>query len=546
MKRRLSETQRFLLLAILIGIFAGLLVVCFRVALDFVSWYWLEGLSAALPFGRQLSPVIGALAAVLLVRLVFRSARGSGVIQTKTALYVNDGYVPPGTIPGKLFACSIAIGSGNSLGPEDPALHMGAGVASLLGRLFRLGRDNLRLIAPVGAAAGIAAGFNTPVSGVLFVMEEIVAGWNARVVGTIVLSAVSAVVVERWFLGNEPLFRVPAFELTHHSELLVYAIMGVAGGVAGAAWVSAIERLRERLERFHRPYIKCAAAGLLTGIMGAWLPQVMGAGYESIDSALHNHYVWQMLLLLALMKMIATLVCFSAGIPGGMFAPTLFVGAMLGGGLGGVAQQYWPAPTSGVSAYVLVGIGTFFSGVFQAPMTSIFMTYEVSGSYNIILPVMIANTVAYFISRRLHPAPFFTMAAKLERANLPSAEELRSAEPLRVEDAMKPAPAVLDTESPVAEALRSTTSYVVVRRSEGVWSVIDRGKLNGAAEKLRDALPDGATPAVYPDLPLDAALRLMGQHPVLPVANRSAPDRLAGVLTLEDVYRAYGLVARNS
>ena len=494
----LTETQRFLLLAILIGVFAGLLVVCFHIAIDFLSWYSLGALSGRFRFGRLVSPALGAVVATILATRVFPLARGSGVNQTKAALYISDGVVPTSTVAGKFLACSIAIGSGNSLGPEDPSLQMGAGVASLLGRMFRLGRKNMRMIAPVGAAAGIAAAFNTPISGVLFVMEEVVASWNAGVVGSIVLAAVSAVVVIRWFLGNQPLFHVPAFELTHPTELIVYALVGVAGGLASALFIKLIEILRIRLEKLpHRTeLLQALAGGFIVGLVGLWLPEVMGAGYDAIDFALHDRFPWNLLLLLAVAKLLVTLFCFSTGIPGGMFAPALFIGAMLGGGLGGLAHHFWPFPISSEGAYVLVGMGTFFSGVFRAPMTSIFMVFEVSASYTIILPVMIANTIAYFISRRLHPEPFFTMLAHDEGVDLPSAEEYRSTEVLRVEDAMQPIPHGAD---------------------------LDRA------------------PRIYPDVPLDSALRLLGQCEMLRVASRADPAKAIGVLTLADVHRAYGI-----
>ncbi len=494
----LSEAQRFLLLAILIGIFAGLMVVCFHIAIDFLSWSSLGALSGRYRFGRLISPTLGAVLATWLATRVFPAARGSGVNQTKAALYISDGLVPASTVAGKFLACSIAIGSGNSLGPEDPSLQMGAGVASLLGRMFRLGRKNMRLIAPVGAAAGIAAAFNTPITGVLFVMEEVVAAWNASVVGSIVLSAVSAVVVIRWFLGNEPLFRVPVFELTHPSELVVYALIGVFGGLLSAVFITLIERLRARLERLpHRTeLVQALCAGLFVGAVGLWLPEVMGAGYDAIDFALHDRFTWEFLLILCGAKMLVTLGGFSSGVPGGMFAPTLFIGAMIGGGLGGLAHHYWPFPTSSAGAYVLVGMGTFFSGVFRAPMTSIFMVFEVSANYVIILPVMIANTISYFISRRLHPVPFFTMLARQEGVDLPSAEEYRSTELLRVEDAMQPVPAHAELDS---------------------------------------------APRIYPDVPLDAAMRLLSRNEMLKVASRANPELAIGVLTLGDVHRAYGI-----
>ena len=495
----LSETQRFLLLAILIGVFSGLMVVCFHITIDMISWYSLGALSGKYRYGRLISSSLGALVATILATRVFPAARGSGVNQTKAALYISDGHVPASTVIGKFAACSIAIGSGNSLGPEDPSLQMGAGVASLLGRLFALGRKNMRLIAPVGAAAGIAAAFNTPITGVLFVMEEVIAAWNAGVVGSTVLSAVSAVVVVRWFLGNEPLFRVPTFQFQHPSELIIYAGIGVAGGLLSAGFIYLIEVLRRRLERLpHRTeLLQALVGGMCVGVAGLWLPEVMGAGYDAIDSALHGRFRWELLLILAGFKLLVTLVCFVTGIPGGMFAPTLFVGAMLGGGLGGLARHYWTLPTSPVSAYVLVGMGTFFAGVFRAPMTSIFMVFETSASYVIILPVMVANTISYFISRSLHPTPFFTMLARQEGVDLPSAEEFRTVEVLRVEDAMRPLPPVID--------------------------------LYGV-------------PRVYPDVTLDAAIRLLSNDRLLQVTSRADRDTPIGVLTLDDVFRAYGLI----
>ena len=549
----LGEAERFLLLAILIGLFAGLLVVCFHIAIDFLSWTSIGAITTRFRYGRLAAPAIGALVSSVLVLKVFRAAQGSGVNQTKAALYISDGHVPASTILGKFIACSISIGSGNSLGPEDPSLQMGAGVASLLGRVFRLERDSMRMIAPVGAAAGIAAAFNTPIAGVLFVMEEIIAAWNGAVVGSILLAAVSAVVVERWFLGNEPLFRVPSFELTHPSELLVYALLGICGGVLSAAFAKLIQLLRHWLETLPpwTRYVQPVIAGLIVGVVGLWLPQVMGAGYDAIDNALHDQFLWRMLLLLGAAKMLVTLVCFSSGIPGGMFAPTLFTGAMIGGGLGALAHLYWPAPVSPASAYVLVGMGTFFAGVFRAPMTSIFMVFEMSASYVIILPVAIASTASYFISRQLQQVPFFTMLARQEGLDLPSAEERRAVPVLHIEDAMRPAPEeMLYIGSTVADALaflnaRGLSQYLATDGS-GAWVNITRDALDRAAAEGRAALPvadelalDGI-PCVYPDQPVDAALRRLAHHTLVPVVSRANRHVLVGTIGMEDVLKAYG------
>ncbi len=269
----MTEAQRFLLLSTLIGIFAGLLVVCFHIAIDFIGWYAVGTLAEKTDFATVLSPALGATVAAALVWFVFKRARGSGVNQTKAAVYIYDGHVPFSTVVGKFLACSISIGSGNSLGPEDPALQMGAGIASLLGRGFKVTRDTMRMMAPVGAAAGIAAAFNAPITGVLFVMEEVVVGWHTGVLGSIVLSATSAVVVSRTFLGNDPLFDVPEFQLRDPMELVVYALIGVAGGLLAAAFMKVI----------------AAAQGTAEAV--AAVDQVRAAWYRRRDGGRGRHLV---------------------------------------------------------------------------------------------------------------------------------------------------------------------------------------------------------------------------------------------------------------
>ncbi len=551
----MSETQRFMLLSILIGIFAGLLVVCFHVAIDFIRWYAVGTLAEMTHSGTLLSPVLGATISALLVMFVFKKARGSGVNQAKAAVYIYDGYVPFSTVAGKFLSCAISIGSGNSLGPEDPALQMGAGVASLLGRAFRLARENMRLIAPVGAAAGIAAAFNAPITGVLFVMEEVVAGWHAGVLGSIVLSATSAVVVIRWFLGNAPLFAVPAFELRDPFELFVHALIGVAGGLLAVAFMKTIALLRRQQKRLPdwSRYVLPGVAGLMVGIAGIWFPEVMGAGYDAIDSALHNRFPWSLLLALGLVKIVVTLLCFSAGTPGGMFAPTLFAGAMIGGALGSLAQLLQWFPTSPTDAYVLVGMGTFFAGVFRAPMTAVFMVVEVSGSYVIILPVLIANTIAYMIARRLQRVPFFQMHAKEEGLDLPSVEAEQETRRFKVEDAMQPPHAVFGPHTPVRIALellrRDRQNFRLVKTGRGKWAWVCLDELENAVkqgrgeEHLADFVKRAPAPRLYQDFALDSALKLISGHPVLPVASRANQNELVGTLTLADIHRVYGIDA---
>ena len=233
----MREDRFFLFLAVLIGIFSGLAVVCFRIAIE---WTQLELLGSSLspPALRVLLvPTIGGLLVAVLAIRAFPRARGSGVNQTKAAVYISNGYIPFNTVVGKFITCALAIGSGQSLGPEDPSLQMGAGIASLIGRRLRLSQEKVRLIAPVGAAAGLAAAFNAPISAVLFVLEEVIGTWSAGVLGAIVLAAISSVVTMRAFLGPESMFRVPRFSVARPAELLAYAVLGIVGGLASLAFL---------------------------------------------------------------------------------------------------------------------------------------------------------------------------------------------------------------------------------------------------------------------------------------------------------------------
>ena len=550
----MGETQRFLLLSIIIGIFSGLTVVCFHISIEFFSWATVEGLGNRSWWALVLWPAVGGGVAYFLAARYFPAARGSGVNSTKAALYISDGYVPFSSVVGKYVSSTVSIGTGNPMGPEDPALLMGSGIASFLGRTFRLTRDNMRMIAPIGAAAGIGAAFNTPITAVLFVMEEVVASWNAGVLGSIVLSAVSAVVVSRWYLGDDPLYAVPQFTLTDYTELIVYALMGVISGYLSAWFTQFAASVRERVRKTKRihVYLLPVLAGLLVGVIGVRVPEVFGAGYGAIDSALHDRYVWHFLLLLAALKMLTTGLCFAVGTPGGMFAPTLFIGAMIGGGVGGLAHEYWPFPTSTAGAYVLVGIGTFFAGLFRAPMSSIFMVFEISRSYVIILPVMVANVIALLISRTLQHHSLLQIAALQDGLDLPSVEEQRESTPLSVEDAMQSgAGRVFPSSTPVEAAfqrmreLELETALIGVHGKGWSWmeledvsKAIENGK---SAETVWKALSVRAVVRLYPDLSLDSAMRVLATYPILPVSSRANPNLLLGTLTLDDVHKAYGI-----
>lgn len=441
----LGEERLFLLLAVLIGIFSGLAVVCFRIAIEFTTFVLLGSSLTPSILRVLLAPTLAGLALGLLAIRVFPRSRGSGVNQTKLAVYVLNGYISFRTVISKFVMCALAIGSGQSLGPEDPSLQMGAGIASAIGRGLRLSQRKIRMIAPVGAAAGLAAAFNAPISATLFVIEEVIGTWSAGVLGAIVLAAFSSVVTMRWFLGPESLFRVPAFQLVHPWEILAYIVLGIVGGLTSLLFLKWIAYARPRIQalpRWTRSF-QPAVAGLMIGVVAIKLPQVMGAGYAVIDEALHGQFTWHLLLILGLLKILTTGISFLSGTPGGMFAPSLFIGAMLGGAVGGVEQHFFPHLTGTVATFAFVGMGTFFAGFLRVPITSVFMVIELTSSYTAILPVIISTMVAYVISRSYQKVPLFDLLARQDGIFLPSIEERRDQVAFTIEDAMRPPAAVI-------------------------------------------------------------------------------------------------------
>jgi len=541
----------FLLLAIFIGIFSGLAVVCFRITIEFLR-IQLFGSSLTPTFPRiLLAPALTGLVIALLVMLVFPRVRGSGVNQTKSALYVDDGYIPFRTAIGKFICSALAISSGQSLGPEDPSLQVGASIASALGRRLELTRERLRLIAPVGAAAGLAAAFNAPISAILFVIEEVIGRWTAGLLGAIILSAVASVVVSRYVLGSEPLFRIPAVEFIAPSELLAYAALGIVGAVASVAFAKAIQVLRPRMKALPRwvQLFQPAMAGLIIGAIAmAGRPEVMGAGYEFMDQAMHDQFPWKIMAILAGLKILTTVISFVSGTPGGMFAPTLFIGAMLGGAVGGVERLFIPHLTVSIGTYALVGMGVLFAGFLRAPMTSVFMVLEVSGNYSIIVPVILANTLSYLISRNLQPTPIFDLLSQQDGMGLPSMEEQREERVLRVEDAMRPVDVpVVDSQLSANEALRvaehEDAAEILVDDPPFGWSSLSLENLRNAVEQGSDEqtvaslLSEPHMPQIYPDHSLEIALRHISQWPFLPVTHRANSRKVVGLIAMNDVMK---------
>jgi len=513
------ENQVFLLVTLAIGALTGLAVVAFILLTERLGMRLYPVGSAA--WRRVLIPVVGSLSIGYLLFRYFPNARGSGVPQTKAALFAREGVITLRTIIGKFFCTSITLASGIPLGREGPAVQVGGGIASVLGRSLGLRPEKVKALLPVGAAAAIAAAFNTPLAGVLFALEEVMGDLHAPVLGSVVLASATAWVVLRLFLGNNPLFNVPQYRLVHPLEFAIYAVLGVIGGLVSTAFTKLLLGMRGRFLRFPRKtlWFQPVAGGLLVGLMGWFVPQVLGVGYGYVGDALNGRMALKLMALLVVLKLLGACTSYASGNAGGIFGPSLFIGAMLGGTVGDLAHRLLPAYTATSGAYALVGMGTVFAGIVRAPMTSVVMIFETTRDYTVIVPLMISNLVSFFISSRLQRQSIYTALAFQDGIHLPTADTLQRYRQHQVINAMRAATEILPTQITVREALERVRSSTLktwpVIDGRGVVGVISLATLEGeytkgtGTEFLSDLVDARFFPHVHKDQPLDLALERM-------------------------------------
>jgi chloride channel protein, CIC family len=550
---REREEQVFLVLTLFIGAMVGMVVVAFILLTERSGARLYPAGGAA--WRRLLVPVAGsALMGYLLYRF-FPHARGSGVPQTKAALYARGGRISLGTVFGKFFCTSATLASGIPLGREGPAVQVGAGIASVLGRSLGLRPEKVKALVPAGAAAAVAAAFNTPLAAVLFSLEEVVGDLHAPVLGSVVLASATSWAMLRLLLGNDPLFQVPQYQLVHPGELGIYAVLGVAGGLVSVAFTKLLLWMRARFLRFPRKtlWFQPVAGGLTVGVMGWFVPQLLGVGYKHVGEVLNGGMALRLMILLLVLKLVAVATSYASGNAGGIFGPSLFLGAMLGGIIGNIAHGLSPTYVATPGAYALVGMGTAFAGIVRAPMTSVVMIFEITRDYAVIVPLMISNLVSFFISARFQKQPIYEVLAHQDGMHLPTVDRRQQDRQRQVQQAMRDARDVLSADMTVQEALEKSKSSEFhawpVCDEHGVLGVIslpglERANTEGFSKKrLAEIVDQDEFPHVHGDHSLHLALDRMGanQLDLLPVVSRANVHQLEGVVTLQDVLARYGV-----
>jgi CIC family chloride channel protein len=551
---RLREHQIFLILSIVVGVAAGLTAVLFTVAIEQTS-HRLFGLAPSRLRLFAVPPAMSLVTGILLWKF-FPDVRGSGVPQTEAAYHLSSGIIPARVPFGKFLTGVLCIGSGHSMGREGPSVQIGAGLASAVGQWLNLSPQRVRDLVPVGAAGALAAAFNTPVAAVLFALEEIIGDMNATLLGSAVVASVASVVVERSILGNEPLFHVPAYHLVHPAELFAYAGLGVIGGLISLVFCKGLLRLRQLTSRLpaNTKAVQPAIGGLAIGLLLVVSPAIMGVGYEYVDQALNGGLLLRTMAALCLLKLGATLISYASGNAGGIFAPSLYIGAMAGGAVGLLVQRFAPFPTGEPGAYALVGMGTLFAGIIRAPMTSVFMIFEITQDYQILVPLMVANLLSFVISRRYQPTPVYHALLQQDGVHLPVPQSRTSALARTAQSLMEPPPTLIGPEVSIEQ---------VSRLSDGAAGLVGVGdRLTGlvSRESIEEAIRLGKgdepivtiVPATFIHAHADHSIGMVierltsSDDGVLPVVSRRDVHHLEGIITANSMLRATTRQTRGS
>jgi len=559
--RRLGRRRHFrlLLLAVLVGVASGLGAIAVRELIALVQeLFWgspgdiLQTASGAPPWRIILVPALGGLMVGPLVWFLARDASGHGVPEVIQALLMRGGRIRGRVALVKGAAASITLGSGGSAGREGPMIQIGASLGSVIAQWGRLGENGVRTLVAAGAAGGLAAAFNAPIAGSLFALEVVLGDFAIASFSPVVMAGVAATAVSRGFYGDAQIFDIPQYTLMSPAEFVPYAILGVVSGFVAVGFTLFLygqERIWERVST--PPWLKPAFGGLLVGGMALAFPEVLGIGHLAMDRMLEGEVAMGLLLALIVMKIVATSLTLGSGGSGGVFVPSLFVGAALGGALGTAVGLWAPFPNGGAGAYALVGMGAVVAATSHAPLTGIVIMFELTGDYEIILPVMIACILATVVASSLKDESIYTQKLKWKGISLRRGREENILRHVGVLDLLRrdypsfredtPLPIIL------AEALGSTeTVFPVVTEGgqlSGVIRIQDIHKALDARGELGSVLvaADMASPirAIGEDDSVERALDLLteGGAEILPVIG--SEERLVGVVFAGDVMERY-------
>jgi chloride channel protein, CIC family len=568
---RISENTFMAILAVAIGLLSGLGNYVFRKAIDFFHWLVVEqGMDFfSISFSEwslsRLLVVFFPMAGGLLMipfGIFFAKDLRFGFSGFLEKVNLRGAKIPARIIFTRGVASAITLGTGGSAGQEGPIAQIGGAIGSQFGQAFKMSGDRLKVLVACGVSGGVAATFNAPIAGVFFAQEIVLlSSFELSSFTSIVIASGMSTVVSRALLGNIPAITVPSYSVSTLWELIFYVFLGIIIGVLAAGFIDVHFRIKGVFDDFHLPRLaKPVLGGALVGVIGIFYPQIFGNGYEFIEVFLQGEELWYVLAALILCKVLATSITLGSGLPGGLFAPSLYIGAVAGGAFGKVAQMAFPGMIVSPGAYALVGMGAFLSAATHAPMTAIFLLFEMTASYEVIIPIMLTCVIGTAICRHFKTDSIDTVELSRAGINLEAGKERNIMKSLKVREAMNGDPEAV----PENMTLRQFTQFIASTTHTNFPLVNLNGELTGIIsvqdfmgvvfeKDLMDlvVIKELATldvTTIYEDDDLDRAMRKIGYRNIeqLPVVDKESGRKLVGIISRRDMVSAYNraLMAR--
>ena len=556
-----DEHTIMVVLGILVGVAGGYGAVGFRYLINFIqsisygSSDELLGVIQSIPWYMRIAiPAIGGLIVGPIVYFFAREAKGHGVPEVMYAVALKQGIIRKRIVFIKALVSAVCIGTGGSVGREGPIVQIGSAVGSSLGQLFNVSGNRIRTMVGCGAAAGIAATFNAPIAGSLFAIEIILGEFEIASFSPIIISAVSATAISRHYLGNLPAFILPQYILHSPMEFPLYAILGIICALVAVGFTLFLYRAEDAWDSIKFPeYLKAVIGGLIMGSMGLVFPQVLGVGYGAIDLALMVKLSWWFMALLVLFKILATSITIGSGGSGGIFAPSLFMGAMAGGAFGSVVHSLFPSVAVSAGAYAVVGMGAVVAATTHGPLQAILIIFEMTGDYKIILPLMITCIISTLVARKLCGESIYTFKLIRRGINIRGGKEVNILSSMSVKNVMYHTVEIVPENLHLKEFAKGlpqsrSNNFVIVNDKEqitGILTFLDyydnlfNGKLDDQMTVKDIMTPEVVTVSIEDNLGTAMEKITAGDFSILPVVSADDPLKLLGILTRRDILEAY-------
>ena len=575
------EGLLLLILSVIVGATTGLASVFFVKLIFAIQDFSYGSISGFLPsLGKWIYLIIPVLGGLLVGPLILfaQEAKGHGVPEVMQALILRGGRIRPRVAAAKIAASALCIGTGGSAGREGPIIQVGSALGSSIGQMLRLSDERIRNLVACGAAAGIAATFNAPIAGVAFAIEVLMCGLQMRAFGNVVIAAVSASVVSRNIIGDKFAFQVPTYSLHSYGEIFLYLALGLTAALVGIMFIRILNFSENVFDNWKFPQIfKPAVGGLLLGLIGLAymnlpgltfpvgsgahggglntpIPHMYGSGFPFIQAAIQGKASLWILVALIFLKPLATSCTLGSGNSGGVFAPSLFTGAVLGGAMGHLFSSWFPSMEINTGAYALVGMAALFSATARAPLTAMLIVFEMSNDYFMILPLMVAGVTASYFAQWLHPESIYTMKLAKRGVRFSEGRDMDIMQGVKISEVMKSKPVTVHKDDSFSEVMAlfqetNILGFPVMADNNKLWGIITlqdihraQSESNFSSKGLKVAelaVEDPIT--VFPDEPIWVAIQKMSPRDLarLPVISRDGSKTLCGIISRSDILRAY-------